>query len=206
MVIDCRQEIGGVHRLEQSKTAGCKHGFATATAAVADEIDLLANVFPKLHEVVAIGCLEQVQPLRGLDGTGVAVSYQRGGRAVEGHADVLRRVAGPADVRHLVTAVADADPPVAGRADHLARPFIVKDMQGILGIKRRLMDEYSTELGLTIGKERFDEVVFHIQILVEELAQDLLVDIIPHPHERKFKKSGHRWREDIGRFAVLLQV
>ena len=42
--------------------------------------------------------------------------------------------------------------------------------------------------------------------LMEKLTENLLVEIAPEAHERKFKKPDHgRWK-DIGRNAVFLQI
>jgi len=109
-------------------------------------------------------------------------------------------------VLHFVAAVADADPDVGGGANHLAGPFVVEDMQGVVLWKGRFVDEGASELRFAFGEERFDEVLFDVQVLVEQFAQRLLVDVRPDPHEGEFEEAGHRLRKDIARFPLLLDV
>lgn len=73
-------------------------------------------------------------------------------------------------MRHFVTAVANADPPVGGRADDLACPFVVEDMKGVLGGKCQLVDEDAPQLCLSIGEEGLDEVFFNVHVFVEKFA------------------------------------
>ena len=57
------KEVGGVHRVQDAKLAGGDHRLAAASAAVADEVDALAHVLAKLHQVLFVGLLEQIHPL-----------------------------------------------------------------------------------------------------------------------------------------------
>jgi hypothetical protein len=49
-----------VYRVEHAKSAGRDHSLAATPAAVANETDLLANVFADLNEIVFIGLIEQI--------------------------------------------------------------------------------------------------------------------------------------------------
>src|ERR1035437_3623635 len=49
LFIDRRQEIRRVYRVEHAKSAGCDHGLAETPATVANETDLLTNVFADLN-------------------------------------------------------------------------------------------------------------------------------------------------------------
>ena len=59
---DFGQEIGGVHRVEQSESPGGDHCLAAAAAAVADEIDPIANVLAELNQVVVVSLLKEGHP------------------------------------------------------------------------------------------------------------------------------------------------
>ena len=58
-----------------------------------------------------------------------------------------------AHMRHLVAAVADPDRPVGGGTDHLARPLVVEDVEHVLCVKHRFVDEDPPELGLALGQD-----------------------------------------------------
>ena len=105
---------GGVDGVGRGEAPGGDHRLAAAAAAVADEVHALPDVLAELHEAALVRLVQQVEPLGDVDRPGVAVPDERAGGGVEGHADVLRRVAGPPHVLHLVAAVAEADAPVRG--------------------------------------------------------------------------------------------
>jgi hypothetical protein len=58
-----------VYRVEHAKSAGRDHSLAATPAAVANETDLLANVFADLNEIIFIGLIEQVQTLGYVNGS-----------------------------------------------------------------------------------------------------------------------------------------
>jgi hypothetical protein len=169
----------------------------------ADEVDPLAHVLPELHQAVLLGPVQQVQALGRVHRAGVAVPGQGRGRGVEGHADVLGRVAVAAHVLHLVTAVAGADGPVGGRADDLAGPLVIEHVHGVFGREHGLLHEDAAKLGFAVGKEGLDEVLFDVQILVEEFRQGLLVDVAARAHHGELEEPGHGRGQDVGRAAVL---
>ena len=100
-----------MNRVHYGKASGGDHRLAAAPAAIADEVDVSANVLTELYQVVVIGFGQKVQPFGDTDRPGMAVANQGFGRGVERHADVHRGAARPAHVRHLVATVAHADAP-----------------------------------------------------------------------------------------------
>jgi hypothetical protein len=55
--------------MEHAKPADRDHSLAATPAAVANETDLLTDVFADLNEIVLIGLIEQVQPLGYVNGS-----------------------------------------------------------------------------------------------------------------------------------------
>jgi hypothetical protein len=159
-----------MYGMEHTEPAGRYHGLATAPAAVANEIDPPAYVFAELDKVTGIGLLEKIQSLGDIHSAGKSMPDQRCRGVVEGHADVHGCLAGPAEVFHLMPAIANTHSPVRGCADDLARPLIVQDMQGIIFRERRLVDQDPPELGITLGEKLFDEVFLLVRVCIEELA------------------------------------
>jgi len=68
------------------------------------------------------------------------------------------------------------------------------------------MNEDASHLGLSRHEEGLEEIILHVDILVKQLAQGLLIDIAPEAHEGKLEETDHGRREDIDRRAVLLQI
>jgi len=193
-----------VHRVEKAEAARGDQRLAAAAAAVADEIDLPADVFPELDKVAFVGLSQQIQPLGDFHPAGEAVADQRSGRVAEGHADLLRRGAVPAEMLHLVTAVADPHRPVGGAPDHLARPLVIQHVKGVFRGQGRFVHENPPQLRLPFREEVPDEILLHVQVLVEELAEELLIDVVPDPHHGKFEKAGHRGRQEVGLVPLVV--
>jgi len=68
------------------------------------------------------------------------------------------------------------------------------------------VDEGPSQLGLPAGEEVEDEVLLHVEILVEHLAQRPLIDVLADPHHRELEETGHGRRQGVRRFAVLVEV
>jgi len=192
--------------MEKAEAPCRDHGVTTAAATVAEEIDLLADVGTELNQFLIIGGLEQIQALLRTDKPCMAVFDQGLCGRIKGHADLLRCIAVPAEVVHFVAAVTDADGPEGSHLDDLGRPFIIEDMQTEFRGKGRLVDEYTAQLCLSGREEGFYEVLFHVEVLKEEFAERLLVEIRPDPHERKLEKSRHGRGKDIGFLPFFLDV
>ena len=57
------------------------------------------------------------------------------------------------------------------------------------------MNKHTAEPRGARTEQCFDKVLFNIDVLIIEFRQDFLIDIIPYPHHREFKKSRHRrWK------------
>ena len=54
--------------------------------------------------------------------------------------------------------------------------------------------------------KRADEILLDVHILVKELAKQFLIDIIADSHQRELEEAGHRWRQGIDGFTVLLEI
>ncbi len=165
-----------------------------------------AHVLAELHQVVLVRLLQQLHPLGDVDRARVAVARQRVRAAVEGHADVLGRVAVAAHVLHLVAAVAHADAAVRRGLDDLARALVVEHVQRVVVGEHRLVDEHSAKLRLAVREQRLDEVLFDVEVLVEQLAEQLLVHVVADAHHRELEEAGHRRRQHVGGHAVALGV
>ena len=144
--------------------------------------------------------------LRYRHGAHDPVADERVRSPVEGHADIHGGLAGAPHMSHLVAAVAHGDPDVRGRLDDVACPLVVQDVDSAVWRKGRLMDEGAAHLGLAGHEEGLDEILLHVDVLVVELAQGLLVEIGPQAHQRKLEESRHRRRHDIDAVAVLFDV
>ncbi len=161
----------------------------------------LLHVFAKLHQPAVARLLQQVQPFGHVDLAGVAVAGERRAGIVKGHADVQGGITGPVHVHHLVPAVADAHAAMACRPHHFARTLVVHHLKGAIQGQRLLVDKGAPEARVT-HKQGRDKVLFHVDVLVEQLGQQLLVDIAAQPHHGKFKEAGHRRRQDIADLSV----
>ena len=96
---------------------------------------------------------------------------------------------------------------MAGGPDHLAGPLVVHHLQRRLIGQGRLLDEGSTELGLALGKELANEILFDRDVLVEQLGQYLLVEVAANAHQRELEETRHRRRQDVvNRSARILDV
>ena len=126
--------------------------------------------------------------------------------AVEGHPDVHGGVAGTPHMPHFMAAVAHGDPDVTGSLDDAACPLVVKDVDSAVRRQGRFVNEGAAQLGLAGHEEGLDEILLHVDVLIEELAQGLLVQIGPQAHHRKLEKACHRRRHDIDAVAVLFDV
>ncbi|MPM89054.1 hypothetical protein SDC9_136162 [bioreactor metagenome] len=155
---------------------------------------------------MVVGLREQVAALRGLHPARVAVLDERRRSRVEGHADIHRRVADGAGVQRLVTAVAHADADVRGGVDDVRRALVIKDVQRVFVRYLRLLREDAPHLDIAAADEVAHEVLLNGDVLMEKLAERLLVDILAHAHQRKFKKAGHRRRYGVNLFSVLFYV
>jgi hypothetical protein len=182
---------------------------------------------PNWTITVGLGLLQQIRAFGLIHSARVAVPDERVRRAAERHADVLGRIAGASHMLHLVAAVADAHAHVLGRPDDLAGPLVVQHPQPAVGGRRfridlrrcrrergaplalrqrRLVDEHAPELRLAAGEQVQDEVVLNRDVLVEELAQQLLVDVVADVHHRELEEAGHRGWERIDDAARTLHV
>jgi len=128
------------------------------------------------------------------------------GGAVEGHADVHGGVAGPPHVTHLVPAVAHGDPDAGRRPDDAACPLVVQDVQAAVVGQGRFVNEDTAQLGLARHEEGLDEVLLHVDVLVVQLAQGLLVEVGPQAHHGELEEPRHRGRQDVDAAALVLDV
>ena len=136
-----RQVIGSLHGVGESNAAGSDHGFAAASAAVADEVDPVLHVLAKLHQAAVARLLQQVQPLCHVHCAGVTVAGECCARAVKRHTDIHGRIASPAHMHHLMPAVADAHAAMAGRTHNFAGSFVVQHGQRAVCRQRFLVDK-----------------------------------------------------------------
>ena len=194
------------YRLRDAEALYREHRLAAAGAAVADEVHAAADVLAELHEVIVVGLREKVAALGRVDLTGVAVLDERRGGGVEGHADVHRRVAGVTLVHSLVAAVAHADAYVRGRVYDVRRALVVEHLEHVFVGDLRLLREDAPHLDVAAADEVAHEVLLDRYVLVEELAQRLLVNVVTHAHQRELKKSRHRRRHGVYLLSVLLYV
>ena len=107
--VDLGKEAGRLDGTEGAEPFLREQRLAAAAAAVAEEGDALPHVLTELHEPARAGLGEEVEGLGGVDTPGEVVAGEGVGGRPERQADLERGVAGPADVGHLVPAVADAD-------------------------------------------------------------------------------------------------
>mgnify|MGYP003296402668 CR=1 FL=1 len=58
---------------------------------------------------------------------------------------------------------------------------------------------------LAVREQGGDEVVLDGDVLVEQLAQHLLIYVTTQAHHREFKKPGHRWGQAVNHAAKSLR-
>ncbi len=68
------------------------------------------------------------------------------------------------------------------------------------------MNKGAAELSLSRGEERAYELLFDVHVLVEQLAENLLVDIATQPHHRELEEAGHGRREHVAGLATMLHI
>ena len=93
-------------------------------------------------------------------------------------------------------AVTEPDAYVLRILDDMRRPLIVEDMIGFFCEQDRFLHKNARQLGIQVKKQTLDEVLFHIDVLVKQLAKVLLIDISSGPHQGKFKEPDHRRGKD----------
>ena len=177
-----RQKAGGGDGVQDGEALGREHCLTAASAAVADERHLLLYILAELHEVVLQGLVQQIHAFLGIDLARNAVLDQRLGRAAEGHADVHGGIAGLPQMLHFVPAVAGAYAHVRGRLNHFAGSFVVHHSQRLIRGKRSLVHKCAAQLRLAPGEEIAHKILFHIQVLEEELGQQLLIVSVAQAH------------------------
>jgi hypothetical protein len=99
---------------------------------------------------------------------------------VESHADTQWGVAGAAKMFHFVPAVADTNCPLIlqhGKRQRLRENGFVH--------------EHPAQLGLSARQKGLNEILFDIQVLIEEFRKHFLVDIMPDAHHGKLEEAGH---------------
>ena len=117
---------------------------------------------------------------------------------VEGHADVLRRVAGPA--RRAPSCGGSS----RGRRRGAWRSGSPRWPARSRGRGARPPAESAGSWTKArpscvspLGEEGADEVLLDVQVLVEELGEGLLVDVGAHPHHRELEEAGHGRRQHV---------
>ncbi len=117
-----------------------------------------------------------------------------------------RRVAGFAEVLHLVTAVARPGAYVGGGADHFGGALIVHHLEGRCRAQGILIDEGPPHARFPGAEEIFHEILFHVQVLVEQLCQQFLVVPVAQTHHGEFEETRHGRRKDEEPFLFKLHV
>jgi hypothetical protein len=111
------------------KAPGSDHPFTTTLAAIADKIHLALHIFTKLNHVKALGGFKDLHSLPDPDSAGMAMADQGCTRDIQGHANILGRVATTADSLHLFPAVTAADADGFRRANGLCCKFVIQHLQ-----------------------------------------------------------------------------
>ncbi len=106
----------------------------------------------------------------------------------------------PPEVLRLVAAVAGADTHVVGGLDHVAGALMIQDVQGGCRPRAarrecRLVGEDTSQLRLPVGEQVEDELVLDRDVLVEQLAQQPLVDVVADAHHRELEEARHGRRQ-----------
>jgi hypothetical protein len=107
---------------------------------------------------------------------------------------------------HFMAAVTDADSAGRGASNDFRGALVTQNVQGVFQGQSRFVNEGAPQLGLSPRKQGLNKFFFHIQILVEEFAQDLLIEVVPQSHQGKLKKTRHRRWKHVKRLSVLFHV
>ena len=168
---------------------------------------MLTDIFAHLDQVVAVAHLQDLFGLRLVDGPGVSAVLGKGpGHVAKGQAGLHGGVelAGDAQVVVLVAAETGSDADEIGLLNDVGGPLVIQDVVGLFCHENGLVDKDPAQLGVHAQEEVLDEVLFDIDVLIEELAQILLVDVAPGPHEGKLKKTDHGgWQDELADAAVV---
>ena len=93
------------------------------------------------------------------------------------------QLAGDAKMEVFVAAKTGAYADEIGFLNDMGRPLVVQDMVGLFCHEDGFIDKDPPQLGVHAQEEVFDEILFHIDILIKEFTQIFLIDISPGPHE-----------------------
>ena len=106
----------------------------------------------------------------------------------------------------LVAAVAHADAYVRGCVYDVRRALVVEHLEHIFVGDLRLLREDAPHLDVAAADEVAHEVLLDGDVLVEELAQRLLVYVVAHAHKRELEESRIGRRHGVYLLSVLLYV
>lgn len=162
IIVDGRQKIRRLHRLEYPEFPRRNHSLAAAATAIADKVYSLLYVLTELDQVVVIGFGQQVHAFGDADGPGITASGQRLGAGIESHADFHGCSAVPSNVFHLVPAITDADANMAGGLYNFTCPFVIEHQEGIFIRQGRLVHINPAKLGISFNEEAADEILFNV--------------------------------------------
>src|ERR1019366_8462025 len=165
-----------VKTLEEFDFQGSQHIPAAMVKNLSEggyERHLLLYVLPDLHQVVLQSLVQQIHTFFCIDLARYAMLDQRLGRPAEGHADIHGGIAGFPHVLHLMSAVAGSNAHMRGRVDHLAGSFVVHHRQRLVRSQSLLIDKRTAQLCFAPGEEILHKILFHVQVLVEQLREQL---------------------------------
>ena len=134
---------------------------------------MFADIFPHLDQVIGKAHLQDVLGLFLRDKPGIAAMLRQGpGHIVKGQAGLHGSAdfAGNAQMIVLVAAEAGAHAHILRLIDNVLRPLVVQDVVGLIREKHRFPDKYPGKLRIHIQEKVLDEVLLHIDILVEQFA------------------------------------
>ena len=133
---------------------------------------------------------------------------QGAGHISEGQAGLHGGIlpAGDAQVVILVAAETGAYADEISLLDDVGRPLVVQDMVGLLCHEDGFVDKDPPQFSIHSQEEFFDEILFHIDILIKKFAQIFLVYIAPGSHQGELKKADHGRGEDKLSHAAVIGV
>ena len=91
--------------MKKSESSGSYQCFAAASAAVANEVNLILYIFTELYQVIFPGFLKKIHPFGNINSSGNSMTYQGISTSVECHANIQRGITVFSYMCHFVPAI-----------------------------------------------------------------------------------------------------
>ena len=106
----------------------------------------------------------------------------------------------------FVTAVTQSKTDVFCFLNNMRSSLVIQNMIHMLIGQHRFLHIDTSKFRLCGVKQIFDEIFFHVHILIVQFRKIFLIDISSGTHQRKFNKSCHWRRNDESSHAFIAGI